>query len=171
MKIVCFAYDGVDTLSIACISDLIHRLPRARFSLVSPGHGPRIVRTEAGLGIETHAGTDEIAGADVLLVPGGQTRTVAADAGVIEWIARLHRTSRWTVGVGEGATLLCAAGIALPEPRGSRIARDGRIFIGPGATGVFDLLLAFVAEVWGKRWAQVLQLTAEYDPEPETRPA
>src|SRR6185437_15041710 len=55
---------------------------------------------------------EEVASADVLLVPGGiGTRPLVHDEPTLEWIRTIDATSEWTTSVCTGALLLGAAGL------------------------------------------------------------
>src|SRR5690349_23451614 len=103
---------------------------------------------------------------------------------VLEWIARVHRTTKWTTAVCTGALGLAAAGVlqglnatthwlafdilkqfgAIPTKQ--RVVRDGKIFTAAGVSSGIDMALKLVAEEFGADAAQLTQLLIEYDPQP-----
>src|SRR5215470_10249348 len=94
--------------------EVLSRLPDARvvFCAVEPGlvrDGTGMLRLEAPLALAS------VAGADVLVVPGGPG-TRRPDPRLVEWIARVHPTTRVTASVCTGSLLLAAAGILAGVP-------------------------------------------------------
>lgn len=59
--------------------------------------------------------------------------------------------------------LLSAFGVA-PDP--ARVVRDGNVITGGGVTAGIDMALTVIAEIAGVDYAQAVQLSLEYAPEP-----
>ncbi|MFF7990607.1 DJ-1/PfpI family protein [Kitasatospora xanthocidica] len=70
----------------------------------------RPVRARGGLRIMADHTLAEDPPLDVLVVPGGVTTAVEADARVVDWPARRRKTSALTFGICTGGFLLAAAG-------------------------------------------------------------
>jgi transcriptional regulator GlxA family with amidase domain len=127
----------------------------------------------------------DIRSCDVLCVPGGFGTTDAmGDAGFIGEIRRLAESARYVTSVCTGSLILGAAGLlrgrraachwawrdqlalfgAIPDE--GRVVRDGHVFTGGGVTAGIDFALILAAEIAGEAFAQGLQLSLEYAPEP-----
>lgn len=128
---------------------------------------------------------DEIPHPDILVVPGtAYPKSITGDPQVIEWIAEVHKTTKWTTSVCTGALGLAAAGVlrglnatthwlahdvlkqfgAIPVKE--RVVRDGKVFTAAGVSSGIDMALTLVAEEFGAKAAQLTQLLIEYDPQP-----
>lgn len=70
-------------------------------------------RTDFGrLGLQADYTLDETSSPDILLIPGtAYPEAVMSDSVVLEWIAHVHRTTKWTTSVCTGALGLGAAGV------------------------------------------------------------
>jgi transcriptional regulator GlxA family with amidase domain len=107
------------------------------------------------------------------------------DDDVLDWLRRVHPTTRWTASVCTGALILGAAGIlkgspavthwykmgvlrimgAKPQPD-ERIVRSGKIVTAAGVSAGVDLALWLAGEIGGREQAEAVQLVIEYDPRP-----
>lgn len=128
---------------------------------------------------------DETINPDILVVPGTAfPQAVMGDQLVLEWMAQVHRTTKWTTSVCTGALGLAAAGVlqglnatthwlafdilkqfgAIPTKQ--RVVRDGKVLTAAGVSSGIDMALKLVAEEFGAEAAQLTQLLIEYDPQP-----
>jgi len=143
-------------------------------------------RTDFGrLGLMADYTLDEVPRPDILLIPGtAYPQAVMGDPVVLEWIAQVHQTTRWTTSVCTGALGLGAAGVlkglkasthwlahdALKQfgaiPTKERVVRDGKVCTAAGVSSGIDMALTLVAEEFGSDAAQLTQLLIEYDPQP-----
>jgi transcriptional regulator GlxA family with amidase domain len=143
-------------------------------------------RTDFGrLGLMADYTLDEVPRPDILLVPGtAYPQAVLGDPMVLEWIAHVHKTTKWTTSVCTGALGLGAAGVlkglkasthwlahdALKQfgaiPTKERVVRDGKVCTAAGVSSGIDMALTLVAEEFGSDAAQLTQLLIEYDPQP-----
>lgn len=143
-------------------------------------------RTDFGrLGLQADYTLDETPSPDILLVPGtAYPEAVMGDPVVLEWIGRVHRTTKWTTSVCTGALGLGAAGVlkglkasthwlahdVLKQfgaiPTKERVVRDGKVLTAAGVSSGIDMALTLVAEEFGETTAQLVQLLIEYDPHP-----
>lgn len=127
----------------------------------------------------------DVAGCDLICVPGGANALEAAlDDGFIAELRRLAAGARYITSVCTGSLILGAAGLLhgrraachwawrefLPVfgavPDTGRVVRDGNIITGGGVTAGIDFALAVLAEIAGAEVAQSLQLGLEYAPAP-----
>jgi putative intracellular protease/amidase len=198
MEIAVFAYPGMTALDAMGPQEVLSRLPEARLRFVGAEKGP-IVTDTGMLTFQAEAGIGEVEAADVLVVPGGPISAihrVMQDRSTLDWIARIHASSRYTISVCTGSWILGAAGLlkgkragchwlALEglrefgaEPCPERVVVDGKLWTAGGVTSGIDMALTFAAEIAGPDFAQLLQLALQYDPQPpfaggtpETAPA
>lgn len=143
------------------------------------------VRAEGGLGMSVDRTLDEVADADLVLVPGGRgVDELLEDEAALSWLREIDRTTKWTVSVCTGALVLGAAGLlegkratsnwlALEElrkygadPVGGRWVEDGKTITAAGVTAGIDMALHLIAREAGPEVAQAVQLGIEYDPDP-----
>ncbi len=122
---------------------------------------------------------------DILVVPGTAfPQAVMGDQLVLDWIAQVHLTTKWTTSVCTGALALGAAGVlnglkatthwlaldALKQfgavPTKARVVREGKVITAAGVSSGIDMALTLVAEEFGADAAQLTQLLIEYDPQP-----
>ncbi|MEJ0026748.1 MAG: DJ-1/PfpI family protein [Rhizomicrobium sp.] len=125
---------------------------------------------------------------DVLLVPGGQgTRREVDNKPLLDWIAGVAGTARWTTSVCTGAMLLTAAGpargkrvtthwafIEALRARGEapevlenyRYVQDGNVVTSAGVSAGIDMALWLVGQLYGVPFAREVQKRMEYDPAP-----
>lgn len=143
-------------------------------------------RTDFGrLGLQADYTLDETPRPDILLVPGtAYPEAVMGDPVVLDWIAQVHQTTKWTTSVCTGALGLGAAGVlkglrasthwlahdVLKQfgaiPTKERVVRDGKVCTAAGVSAGIDMALTLLAEEFGRDAAQLVQLLIEYDPQP-----
>ena len=184
MNFVFFVFDGFDALDVVGPYEALVRVPGSRATFAAPERG--IVRTEnSALNLSVDTAIDEIAGCDLLLVPGGfATRKLERDQRVLAWLRAIDPTTRITASVCTGAMLLAAAGLLRGRranthwavrqrlldygavPVAERVVRDGKYATAAGVSAGIDLGLALAAELAGRRVAEAIQLGLEYDPDP-----
>jgi len=177
-------FDGFTALDVVGGYEVLANVPGidVEFAAASPG----IVATDTRrLGLVAYRRTQEVAGTDILYVPGGPGVVAAMrDDDVLAWIRRVHSGTTWTVGICNGVGILAAAGIldgvtvttnwgwrdrvaaygvhVVPE----RFHRDGRIVTGAGVSASIDAGLYLAGLIAGEDLARVVQLGIEYYPSP-----
>jgi putative intracellular protease/amidase len=186
MQIAVFLYPGFTALDCVGPYDVLSRLPDAQVVFCASERGE--VRTETEmLGITADASIDEIPRPDVLLIPGGfGTRALMSDERVLDWVRGVHDHTQWTTSVCTGSLLLGAAGLLqgldatthwsavdILESTGARYTEqrivehaDRRIMMGAGVSAGIDMALLLSARIAGDLYAQGIQLSIEYDPQP-----
>ncbi|MFE6872774.1 DJ-1/PfpI family protein, partial [Kitasatospora sp. NPDC057692] len=91
--------------------ELLANLPDARVRFVAPEPG-RIADVLGSLRVDVPTRYTEVESCDVLLVPGGEgARQLLTNAEFIDWVRRIHGTTRFTASVCTGALVLGAAGL------------------------------------------------------------
>lgn len=174
---------GFTALDVVGPYELLRLVPDSEVRFV--GHEPGPVRTDAGvLSLVASHSFAETTSPDIVLVPAVLPDSPRIDE-LVDWLRQVHRTTQWTTSVCGGAVLLAMAGIlnghpatthwaaqsllaefgALPRPD-QRIVRSGKIVTAAGVSAGLDLALWLVNELRGPDEAQVVQLLAEYDPQP-----
>jgi transcriptional regulator GlxA family with amidase domain len=184
-QIAILLYPGVTALDAVGPWEALSRMPDTEVRFV--GKETRPVVTEGGvllLGV-THTLAETLS-PDLVLIPGGtSTPSQMVDDEVLDWLRGVHKTTIWTASVCTGALILGAAGIlkGLPatthwykmgvleimgaEPRpDERIVRSGKIVTAAGVSAGIDLALWLAGEIAGRKRAEAIQLTLEYDPHP-----
>src|SRR6185312_8038581 len=91
--------------------EVLRSMPDAEVTFAAAAKG--VVRTDSGMvGLQADASFDEVDAADILLVPGGWgTRAAMSDEPLLEWVRRVHATTRWTASVCTGSLVLGGAGL------------------------------------------------------------
>ena len=182
MKIVIPLFPRYTALDAIGPYEVLSRLPGAQviFAAVEPG----LHRDGTGmLQLDAPAAIADIDQADVLCVPGGPG-TRKPDPRLVDWIGRIHETTRMTTSVCTGSLLLAAAGIlrGLPAtshwfelarlaehgaiPTNERVVFAGKVATAAGVSAGIDLALALAARLASPDVARAIQLGIEYDPEP-----
>jgi cyclohexyl-isocyanide hydratase len=123
---------------------------------------------------------------DALFVPGGLVGTLLAmrDKEVLEFLADRGKRAKYVTSVCTGSLLLGCAGLfqgyratshrstidILPSlgatPTTERVVEDRNRITGAGVTSGIDFGLVLASKMRGERFARMLQLINEYDPQP-----
>jgi transcriptional regulator GlxA family with amidase domain len=185
MQIAIGLYEGYAPLDAIGPYQVFISLPGAEVVVCAARRGR--LRDERGLlELEISHTFDEVAGPDVLLVPGGMTtrRMVRDGDPIVEWVRAAHPTTTYTTSVCTGALVLGAAGLlqGVPatthwlaydhlrsfgaEPTEQRVVFADRIATAAGVSAGIDLALTLVGRLAGDEVAQAIQLGIEYDPQP-----
>ncbi|MEW2608723.1 DJ-1/PfpI family protein [Streptomyces sp. NPDC047880] len=186
LRVAVLLYDGFTALDAVGPYEVLCRVPGVRVAMVARERGP--VRTDTGeLTLVAECAMRDVRRADVLLVPGGGERGVVAmmeDAGVHEWIRRIHRHSVWTTSVCTGSLILGAAGLLRGLPATTywasrpylkevgavctpgRFVEAGKIITAAGVSAGIDMGLRLAARLSDEDVARAMQLAVEYDPDP-----
>jgi putative intracellular protease/amidase len=184
MDICVLLYDRFTALDCIGPYEVLSRIPGARLRFVAKKAGP--VTADTGmLTVMAEAAIAEVARPDILLIPGGPGDEGAiADREIVDWVSRVHETTKWTTSVCTGSLVLGAAGILRGldatthwasverlESFGARytekrVVRQGKVITGAGVSAGIDMGLTLLAEEVGEDFAKALQLAIEYDPQP-----
>lgn len=186
MQVAVMLFPRLTALDAIGPYEILQRLPEAELVFVGAERGS--VRTENGfLGLAVDASFDEITAPDVVVVPGGiGTRGIIGDERYLDWIRRVHQTSRFTTSVCTGSLVLAAAGLldgltatthwscydelaALGvTPLADRVVEhlDRRIITAAGVSAGIDMALRLAAVLVDDVAAKAMQLMCEYDPQP-----
>ena len=164
--------------------EVLRHLPDAKVVFAAAERG--LVRLDSKFtGLQADAAFGEIDAADVLVVPGGWgTRAAMRDEALLDWVRRIHATTRYTTSVCTGSLVLGAAGLLtgldatthwaqtkLLESTGARyteqrVVQRGKIITAAGVSSGIDMALTLAARIAGDDVAKSIQLLIEYDPQP-----
>lgn len=184
MNIAILLFDGITALDAIGPYEVLSRLPQYQVRFVAPEPGPK--RTDNGfLALTADHALAEFPRPDIILVPGGfGSQTMMENPAVLDWLRSAHQTSRWTTSVCTGSLILAAAGIlhgiratshwtALERlaalgaiPTTERVVQEGKIITAAGVSAGIDMALRLAAAEAGEAFAQAIQLSIEYDPQP-----
>ena len=177
-------YPGFTPLDAVGPYHALSQFPGYEFSYVAKNAGP--VSDGGATTIHAQKSIDEVNSADILVVPGGLPAITMARSGdpLIDWIAKIHPTTDWTISVCTGALMLGAAGLLkdVPAtthwyshtelsdygaaPRDERVVESGKIMTAAGVSAGIDMSLVLSERIFGQEFAQKMQLDMEYDPKP-----
>jgi putative intracellular protease/amidase len=184
MNIAILIYDRFTALDAVGPYEVLRLIPGAKVSFVAREKGPQ--RTDAGsLAIVADFAIEDISAADILVIPGGPGQSALMDdTRVLDWVRKVHSTTRWTTSVCTGSLVLAAAGLlkglratshwlALDvlskygaEPTTQRVVTQGKIITAAGVSAGIDMALTLAGLECGEVVAQSIQLGIEYDPQP-----
>jgi putative intracellular protease/amidase len=184
MRLSILIYDGFTTLDAVGGYEVLSRIPSIELEFVGPQRGVVAADTRR-LGLVAFRSFAEVQSTDILYVPGGPGgRVLEQDDSFLDYLRRLDATSRWTVGICNGVTLLAAAGLLKGQKATTnwfdqeRIARHGVSFVaeryhregkyvtGAGVSASIDTGLYLAQLLAGDAVAKTLQLGIEYYPAP-----
>jgi transcriptional regulator GlxA family with amidase domain len=166
--------------------EVLQRVPE--IDVVFVGHETGEVRSDNRmLGITRDAVFEDHPAPDVLVFPGGfGTRALEHDERVLDWVRRVHPTTRFTTSVCTGSLVLAAAGLlagrtatthwstyadleaygvtAVPDRVVEHL--DDRLITAAGVSSGIDMALRLVELLVDRTAAEACQLMIEYDPTP-----
>ncbi|MCG6497311.1 DJ-1/PfpI family protein [Kitasatospora sp. A2-31] len=164
--------------------ELLANLPEAKVRFVAPEPG-RVTDVLRSLHVEVPTRFSEVESCDVLLVPGGAgARLMLNNTEFIDWVRRIHETTRFTTSVCTGALILGQAGLlkgltatthwmAMDDLEtfgatytAERVVRHDKILTSAGVSAGIDLALQLCALLSDEFTARAIQLFTEYDPQP-----
>jgi transcriptional regulator GlxA family with amidase domain len=183
LKIVVLLFDGITALDAIGPYEVLSKIPNSKtfFAALKPEQ----INCAGGMKLYADYSIEEISEADILLIPGGSgIDNLLDNKEILEWIKRIHRTTKYTTSVCTGSLLLGAAGLLEnikatshwnhieklknynAEPVKERYVIDGKIITAAGVSAGIDMVLKLTALVGNESLAQIIQLAIEYDPMP-----
>lgn len=180
--------DFVGPWEVFTASSMLRELggnPPDRVVLVAEHDRP--IRCNKGLRVLPDHTFADHPGLDVVLVPGGMgTRAEVENPRLIQWLAAVAETTRWTTSVCTGSLLLHEAGPGkgrrlathwgfedtlegrgdVTVVRDARWVVDGRVVSSQGVSAGIDMALWLVGQIHGVDHARTTQRYIQYDPAP-----
>lgn len=185
-SVVILACPGVTMLDLVGTHSMLGGLGMAKYKsfIVAPDKSP--VQSDTPLKIVPDKSFAELSNPTILVVVGGGLGWLRAlgDATRLEYVSRVALVAERLISTGTGSLLLAAAGLlkdrtatthwvysGLLEALGARYMRqrwveEGKIVTCAAGTGGMDYGLKLVSQLAGESNARMLQLMAEYDPQP-----
>jgi len=177
-------YPGFTPLDAIGPYHALSQFPGYEFSYVALEAGP--ISDGTATTLIAQKSISEISSVEILIVPGGLPAITMARAGdpLIDWIAKIHPKTEWTISVCTGALMLGAAGILkdVPAtthwyshselkdygaiPTDERVVEYGKIITAAGVSAGIDMSLTLAMRLFGQEFAETMQLDMEYDPKP-----
>ena len=109
MKIAALIFDKITVLDIVGPTEVLSWVPGSEIVWVGKDKGP-IRAAPTGLAITVEHTLDEVSSADILIIPGGPgVRLLLQDEKVLDWVRKVHATTKWTTSVCTGSLLIGAA--------------------------------------------------------------
>ena len=187
VAIACVLFPDFTQLDLTGPFEVFHRLPDAEVHLVAASGEP--VLSEGGLALLPTMTFAELAGCNILFVPGGPGVNAAMlDEELVGFIQRHGERAQWVTSACTGALLLGAAGLlagfeaathwASMEflqafgawPKKERVVVSGNRITGGGVSAGIDIALRIAEETHGRRVAEEIRLAIEYGESPEAAP-
>ncbi|QGM44780.1 DJ-1/PfpI family protein [Methylocystis heyeri] len=184
-KVVFLIYPGFTALDMVGPQYMFASLLGAKVEVVAKTLAP--VRSDTGLTFTPSTRFEDAVGDyDILCVPGGTQGTLAAirDDATIAYVRDIGRKARFVTSVCTGSMILGAAGLLdgyratshwvtkplLPVfgaiPTDGRFVKDRNRMTAEGVTAGLDFALSLVGELRDEKYAQGVQLLAQYAPAP-----
>jgi transcriptional regulator GlxA family with amidase domain len=183
MRIAYVLYPDFTGLDLVGPYEVVSRWPDAEVHFLASSLEP--VRADVGLTVIPTDTPDTLPDPDLIVVPGsGNPVPVLDDHVLIEWLRAAAPGCQWTASVCTGAGLYAAAGLLEGkkttthwafrdnlramgvEVVADRVVWQGNHISGAGVSAGIDMALALTDRVHGRKLAESLQLTIEYDPQP-----
>lgn len=184
MRLSILIFDGLTTLDAIGGYEVLSRVPGIEVEFVAAQRGVIAADTRR-LGLLAYRSFEEVQSTDILYVPGGPGgRVLETDESFLAYLRKLDASSKWTIGICNGVTLLAAAGLLKGRKAATnwfdqdRIARFGAQFVadrycrsgkyvtGAGVSASIDAGLFFAKLLAGEPMAKAIQLGIEYYPDP-----
>ncbi|QGG49820.1 DJ-1/PfpI family protein [Lysinibacillus pakistanensis] len=183
MEIVIMLYDGVTVLDAFGPYEVLRIGEGSTIKFVAKNKG--LIQLDSKMGyVHADYSFSEVASADILVIPGGYQQNPMNDKETLDWIRKIHETTKYTTTVCTGSLILGAAGLlngieatshwatydilhslgAIPTE--GRVIRHGKIITAAGVSAGIDMALNLVAWEWGEDAGKAAQLILEYDPQP-----
>lgn len=179
-------YPNISMLELTGTYSILNGLKMAKYDVWITAENLEPVASDTPLRVAPHRRFSELPEPEILVVMGGSLPAVQVlgNSGVLKYVQTAAQHASVIMGVGTGSLVLAGSGLlqnrtaathwafaGLLELLGARFARehvveDGKIITTTGGTGGVDFGLKLVERLAGVTNARLLQLFAEYDPDP-----
>lgn len=183
MEIVIMLYDGVTVLDAFGPYEVLRIGEGSKIKFVAKNKG--LIQLDSKMGyVHADYSFSEVTSADILVIPGGYQQNPMNDKETLDWIRKIHETTKYTTSVCTGSLILAAAGLLNgieatshwstydllrslgAKPTEGRVIRHEKIITAAGVSAGIDMALNLVAWEWGEDAGKAAQLILEYDPQP-----
>ncbi|GGB69471.1 DJ-1/PfpI family protein [Fictibacillus barbaricus] len=186
MKVAILLYDGITALDAIGPYEVFASVQDSEVKFVAKKKG--LIKLDSHMGyLHADYSFSEVDSADILVVPGCKPpnyKVPMNDEETLNWIIKIHETTKWSTSVCNGSLILSKAGLLngvkatshwgsfeLLNSLGSisteeRVVREGKIVTAAGVSSGIDMALQLVAWEKGEDIAKASQLILEYDPQP-----
>ncbi|WP_186763342.1 DJ-1/PfpI family protein [Lentzea tibetensis] len=181
MDIAFVLYPNMTALDLVGPYEVLASIPGIRSHFVAETRDA--VSADRGLTMVPTTTFAEMDRADVVVVPGsGHWKEALEQQPMIDWLRKVHPTTKYTTSVCTGSTLLAAAGLVdvatthwavrdLLASQGvevstDRVVESGKVITAAGVSAGIDMALRLVAMEFTDAGAKTVQLAIEYFPEP-----
>ena len=181
-------YDNYAVLDAMGPYHVLSELMGAKVFFVGRHKG--LITTGNGMKVQCDTSIAEIKNLDILVIPGGLTETYTAsqDTTLLNWIRAIDVNSKYTTSVCTGAWILAATGLlkdhqATTHWFGKKLLKDkfgiraedkryvksGKYWTSAGVSAGIDMSLGLIQDIMGEKYAQMVMLDLEYDPQPPVK--
>lgn len=184
MRLSILIFDGMTSLDAIGGYEVLSRVPGIEVEFVAERQGIVAMDTRR-MGLLAYRSFEEVQSTDILYVPGGPGAfSLEKDSGFLDYLRQLDQTSKWTVGICNGVSLLAAAGLLKGQRAATnwfdreritqygvefvadRYHREGKYITGAGVSASIDTGLFLAQLLAGDLVAKAIQLGIEYFPAP-----
>ena len=181
-------YDNYAVLDAMGPYHVLSELMGAKVFFVGRHKG--LITTGNGMKVQCDTSIAEVKNLDILVIPGGLTETYTAsqDTTLLNWIRAIDVNSKYTTSVCTGAWILAATGLLkdhqatthwfgkkfLKDKFGiraedKRYVQSGKYWTSAGVSAGIDMSLGLIQDIMGEKYAQMVMLDLEYDPQPPVK--
>jgi cyclohexyl-isocyanide hydratase len=183
MDVVMLAFPGMTQLDLTGPFEVFVRARELKVHIAAASRDA--VRDANGLSIVPTVAFADCPQADILFVPGGPGQVaLMSEEATLAFVAAQAAAARFVTSVCSGSLILAAAGLLTGyratchwsslsqlayfgcEPVAERVVIDRNRITGAGVTSGIDFALTLIAELFGRRRAELIQLSMEYNPKP-----
>lgn len=183
-KVAILVFDGMELLDFAGPGEVFATAGQGRaFEVFTVAATTAPIRSQGFVAIEPRYSFADCPKPDILVVPGGATRTSQEDAAVLNWVRKTSVGAEVTLSVCTGSLILARAGLldgleatthhqslaalgeAAPKAmvrEGRRFVDNGRIVTSAGISAGIDASLHLVSRLLGPAAASEAAATMEY---------
>ncbi len=184
MKIGFLIFENVTQLDFTAPFEVFARMPESEVLLVSKDMNP--VKSDKGLAVLPTHTFKNCPQLDLICVPGGGgISEIIDDEESLNFLKNQAQNAKYISSVCTGSLVLAVSGLldgykatthwlsidllrkfVHIEVIEERVVKDRNRFTGGGVTAGIDFALTIVAEIYGEKIAQEIQLMIEYNPQP-----
>lgn len=185
MKVIIFLYNGVTLLDAIGPYEVLRNMDDTEVLFVAEKTGE--IKADSGfIDINVKHSIDDIKDADILILPGSTIGFIKEmeNVNVLNWIKEVDQTTKWTTSVCTGSLILASAGLLnglkatshwrvvnLLSEFGAiatreRVVEQEKYITSAGVSAGIDMALHLSNKLVGEDETRAIQLTIEYDPQP-----